>query len=77
MRSDDSGLGVSDNGQVCTKRQHHSGGETHRRPPVMAQDKVCTHTHVYIVHMVYMYIILQLRRTKYMYYTCNFLTFKE
>jgi hypothetical protein len=35
-RSDDSGLGVSDNGQVF--RQHHSGGETHRRPSIKTTD---------------------------------------
>ena len=40
MRSDDSGLGVSDNGQVSTERQHHSGGETHHRPPIKTKDKV-------------------------------------
>ena len=38
--SEDSGLGVSDNGQVCTDRQHHSGGDTHRRPPINTKDKV-------------------------------------
>ena len=35
----DSGLGVSDNGQVWTNRQHHSGSETHQRAPIK-MDKV-------------------------------------
>jgi hypothetical protein len=35
----DSGLGVSDNGQVWTNRQHHSGSETHQRTPIK-MDKV-------------------------------------
>ena len=38
--SEDSGLGVSDNGQVFTNRQHHSGSEMHRRPPIKTKDKV-------------------------------------
>ena len=45
--SEDSGLGVSDNGQVCTDRKHHSGGEMHRRPPINMKEKVHTYMHTY------------------------------